>query len=374
MLPLVGGMFRTIWAALAVFLLFFTGFIFIAVHICVFVLTGLFSRYPYKVSQKFFTSVYSGLNFWIVQKSCPESRIRVCVDKDDLLTMKVLEKGFKFGQRLDEVEAPSDQRYVMMANHQIYLDWLYMWSLASHIGLAGGIRYILKRTLMFVPILGLGMKLMDFIFVSRNWEKDRLKLPRRVKRLAYRDFPFALCIFPEGTTLSKGTFAAMKEHAKEKNISEDQIPKRCLIPRVNGIHTILNGLNEDCDGVLDITIYFQGADFDKEDPEVTFGIKKLLLEGIAPKTIHFHVKFYPLSEIPYENRDEMSAWLKDRFLEKSVRLDEITEKGKFANVKYQWGESSISHDPFSSALLSAALATVIMCLCYVGISNIIGIK
>lgn len=363
-----------VWTVFAVLLLFLSGAIFIVLHIAIFLLTALFTKYPYKVSQKFFTTIYATINFWVVQKSCPESRIRVCVDKDDLVTMEVLKKGFNFGQRLDDVKGPSGQRFVIMSNHQLYLDWLYMWSLASHIGLTGGIRYILKRDLMFVPILGLGMKLMDFIFVSRNWEKDRVKLPRRVKRMVYRDFPFALCIFPEGTTLSKSTFANMKEHAKEKNISEDQVPTRCLIPRVNGLHTILNGLSEDCDGVLDVTSYFKGADFDKEDPEVTFGIKKLLLHGIAPSVIHFRVKYYPLSEIPFENREELAAWLKSRFLEKSKRLDECTANGRFSNVKYQWGESSISHDPFSSALFSAAIATIVMYGLYAGITMLSNVK
>jgi 1-acyl-sn-glycerol-3-phosphate acyltransferase len=278
--------------------------------------------------------------------------------------MQALSKGFKFGQRVDQVDQPTRNCFVVMSNHQLYLDWLYMWSFVSHIGLAGNIRFMLKRDLMFFPVIGLGMKLMDFIFVSRNWEKDKIKLPRRVKRLVHKDFPLAMCIFPEGTTLSRETFNTMMAHASEKGLSPEQIPSHCLIPRVNGMHCVLNGLNEDCDGVLDVTCYFEGADFSKEDPEITYGIRKLLFSGIAPAKIHMHVKLYRMSEIPYSDRNELSDWMKKRFMEKSARVEEATKNGKFSNVKYQWGQSTITHNPFSYTLINAAVATFLMCGLY----------
>jgi hypothetical protein len=215
---------------------------------------------------------------------------------------------------------------------------------------------------MYMPIVGLGMKMMDFVFVSRNWERDKVKLARRVGRLAYRDFSFALAIFPEGTTLCNETYGAMKQHVEAKGIEKGQVPKRTLIPRVNGIHAVLNSLGEAyCDGVLDLTFGYEGVDFGREDPEVSFGIKKLLFDGIAPRKIHVHAKFYPLATLPITDRGQMSVWLKGRFLEKDRMLEGFASHGRFHNCKYQWGEADVAANS-SRQLINATVATLASCI------------
>jgi lysocardiolipin and lysophospholipid acyltransferase len=298
--------------------------------------------------------------FWVVQHSCPESRIRVCVDQEDRETLAAIQQGYKFGIRLDFSAIPNCRRFVVMANHQIYLDWVYVWCFLSRLDLAGWVRFVLKRELLFFPVIGLGMKLADFIFVSRNWEKDKIKLGQRVQRLAYNSHPFGLVIFPEGTVLTEETYSEMIKHVEEKDIKTENVPENCLIPRVNGLHAILNSLtSKNCDGVLDLTVGFQGVNFSR-DPGKSYGIKQLLFHGVAPDAIHIHVKFFPIHQIPYSDRNELSSWLKSRFLEKDKLLGDFVKNKKFANSKYQWGETKVYENSFLNQIANSSVALFIL--------------
>jgi 1-acyl-sn-glycerol-3-phosphate acyltransferase len=86
---------------------------------------------------------------------------------------------------------------IVISNHQIYTDWLYIWGLFSWMGKSGNIKITLKKSLQLIPVVGLGMKLCGFIFISRKWNVDQSKFIRRIARLVdYK--PFSLLIFPEG--------------------------------------------------------------------------------------------------------------------------------------------------------------------------------
>lgn len=48
-------------------------------------------------------------------------------------------------------------RLVVIANHQAYLDWMYLWILACYSGNASGLIILLKASLKNVPLVGWGM-------------------------------------------------------------------------------------------------------------------------------------------------------------------------------------------------------------------------
>ena len=50
-----------------------------------------------------------------------------------------------------------------------------------------GTKCLLKQELARLPVLGWSWWFLEYTFLSRNWEKDRLKLERSIGRL--RDFP-----------------------------------------------------------------------------------------------------------------------------------------------------------------------------------------
>lgn len=48
-------------------------------------------------------------------------------------------------------------RLVLIANHQAYTDWMYLWIIACYSGVGDGITILLKASLQNIPIVGWGM-------------------------------------------------------------------------------------------------------------------------------------------------------------------------------------------------------------------------
>lgn len=47
------------------------------------------------------------------------------------------------------------RRSILIANHQIYLDWIYIWALMANLRREGTVKIILKRSLLSIPLFGL---------------------------------------------------------------------------------------------------------------------------------------------------------------------------------------------------------------------------
>ncbi|KAK3021797.1 hypothetical protein RJ639_045119 [Escallonia herrerae] len=67
---------------------------------------------------------------------------------------------------------PARERVLLMANHRTEVDWMYLWDLALRKGRLGYIKYILKSSLMKLPVFGWSFRIMEFISVERKWEVD----------------------------------------------------------------------------------------------------------------------------------------------------------------------------------------------------------
>ncbi|KAF5852523.1 hypothetical protein GGP41_007950 [Bipolaris sorokiniana] len=123
-------------------------------------------------------------------------------------------------------------RMVLMANHQLYTDWLYLWWIAYTNNMHGFIYIILKESLKNIPIIGWGAQFYNFIFLSRKWEEDERTFKRHLSKLNKKGDPMWLIIFPEGTNLSPTTREKSKKWA-DKNGLQDM--KHQLLPRSTDI-------------------------------------------------------------------------------------------------------------------------------------------
>lgn len=82
-----------------------------------------------------------------------------CGEEMELEVYKHLGKAYRFDRaterRLSCCNTFIDQRRdIVIANHQLYMDWLYIWSMMGPLSRAGSVKIILKRSLMKIPILG----------------------------------------------------------------------------------------------------------------------------------------------------------------------------------------------------------------------------
>lgn len=128
----------------------------------------------------------------------------------------------------------------------------------------GYVYILVKETLKYLPILGQGMILSGFIFMSRKIKVDKPRLTYRLAKLSaekvapdgsvYRN-PMWLFLFPEGTLLSdKG----LKKGKKWANAIDQKDPRSVLCPRSKGMLQCLLELNESVHWVYDCTIVYEG--------------------------------------------------------------------------------------------------------------------
>jgi 1-acyl-sn-glycerol-3-phosphate acyltransferase len=164
------------------------------------------------------------------------------------------------------LETDFPERLILISNHQIYTDWLYLWWIAYTSRLHGHIYIILKEGLKYVPFIGPGMMFYGFVFMKRNWASDKVRLQHRLKKLKTRHGgpmagsgsldPMWLLIYPEGTNLSANTRTKSKKWAEKNSIPD---LKRQLLPRSTGLFFCLQELRGTVDWIYDCTVAYEGT-------------------------------------------------------------------------------------------------------------------
>ncbi|KAI4791293.1 acyltransferase-domain-containing protein, partial [Aureobasidium sp. EXF-8846] len=216
-------------------------------------------------------------------------------------------------------------RLVMMANHQLYTDWLYLWWIAYTNKMHGRIYIILKESLKNVPIFGWGAQFYNFIFLSRKWETDKSRFQRHLSQLSDPKDPMWLLIFPEGTNLSETTRAKSKAWAEKQGIND---MKHQLLPRKTGLQFCLQRLKDSTNWLYDCTIAYEGV------PEGQFGqdiftLRSSFFEGRPPKSVNMYWRRFKISDIPIDNDEAFERWLKNRWTEKDYLLEHFYRHGSF---------------------------------------------
>jgi hypothetical protein len=216
-------------------------------------------------------------------------------------------------------------RLVLMANHQLYTDWLYLWWIAYTNNMHGFIYIILKESLKNIPIIGWGAQFYNFIFLARNWEEDQRTFKKHLGKLNRKGDPMWLIIFPEGTNLSQTTREKSKKWA-EKNGLQDM--KHQLLPRSTGLKFCLNELRETTDWLYDCTIAYEGVPPGQFGQDI-FTLRSSFFEGRPPKSVNMHWRRFHLDDIPIENTHAFEVWLRNRWREKDYMLEYFQRNNRF---------------------------------------------
>ena len=144
--------------------------------------------------------------------------------------------------------------YLLTCNHQSWSDILLLQN--GFRPLLPPIKFFTKRELLWLPALGLAMWVLGFPYVRRPSREaiaanpalkdvDRAEVLRACAD--FRNNPVAVLNFTEGTR-----FTAAKHAAQQSPY------QHLLKPKLGGVELVLNGLREELDGVLDITLHYEG--------------------------------------------------------------------------------------------------------------------
>jgi len=196
---------------------------------------------------------------------------------------------------------------IMMANHQIYADWLYIWSLAYLADIHSALIIILKASLKWVPIVGPAMQMFSFIFLNRSWATDKKDLTIQLNQLADQTYnptisslnKIGLLIFPEGTLVSPLTRPASKKYAEKCGVDD---VKHCLLPRSMGSLFCIRALSRKIPDLklIDLTIGYPGIPSDGYGQDY-YTLQSIFGSGRPPPKVHIHIKVIPVSDIPIGN-------------------------------------------------------------------------
>jgi 1-acyl-sn-glycerol-3-phosphate acyltransferase len=235
------------------------------------------------------------------------------------------------------IECDFPERMVLISNHQIYTDWVYLWWIAYTSSMHGHLYIILKESIKYIPVLGTGMMLYGFIFLSRKWATDKHRFQYRLKKLSTPHpssstpqnpaglNPMWLLIFPEGTNLSSnGRIASSKWAAKS------QIPdlRHALLPRSTGLSYCLQELRDSVDYMYDCTLAYEGVPPGQYGQDL-FSLRGSYFQGRPPKSVNMHWRRFCIKDIPLGDEKVFADWLVQRWREKDDLLQYYIENGKF---------------------------------------------
>jgi 1-acyl-sn-glycerol-3-phosphate acyltransferase len=216
-------------------------------------------------------------------------------------------------------------RIILMANHQIYTDWLYLWWVAYCNGMHGRLYIILKESLKKIPVLGWGMQMSQFIFLKRNWEQDKPHMASALEKLNKAAEPMWLMLFPEGTNLAPDTREKSAKWAA-KNGMKDMM--HTLLPRSTGLQFCLQQLAGTVDYLYDCTIAYEGVPRGQFAQDI-FTLKAGYLEGRPPKSVHMYWRRFAVKDIPLHNDRAFELWLVARWREKDLLIEQYLQNGRF---------------------------------------------
>ena len=144
--------------------------------------------------------------------------------------------------------------YLLTCNHQSWSDILLLQN--GFRPLLPPVKFFTKRELLWLPALGLAMWVLGFPYVRRPSREaiaanpalkdvDRAEVLRACAD--FRTNPVAVLNFTEGTR-----FTAEKHQAQQSPY------QHLLKPKLGGVELVLNGLRQELEGVLDITLHYEG--------------------------------------------------------------------------------------------------------------------
>lgn len=89
---------------------------------------------------------------------------------------------------------PLNESAIIVSNHLAWTDFYMIQSLAIEAGMLGRCRWFAKKQLQWVPLLGVGLRVMGMPLVSRNWLQDRTELRRTFDNIVDHQWPICMIL------------------------------------------------------------------------------------------------------------------------------------------------------------------------------------
>ncbi|KAK9297949.1 hypothetical protein QLX08_008483 [Tetragonisca angustula] len=256
-----------------------------------------FSKYLYrKINYYLCYSLYS--QFVFVAEWWSGLELVLYMNKDDLEKFK------------------KDHKYVIM-NHRYEIDWICGWILCERTGVLGNCKAYVKKSLQYVPTFGWAWRFAEFIFMERNWEKDKEIITSLINELVNYPDSITLLLCAEGTRVTAQKLEASQKFAQKAGLP---ILNYHLTPRTKGFIASLPHMRGKITDIYDMQLQFKSDDPIK--PTLTN-----LLQG-KQVTAYLSISRIPLDEVPEDEKDA-EEWLHKLYEKKDRMAKSFEETGDF---------------------------------------------
>ncbi|XP_017128026.1 1-acyl-sn-glycerol-3-phosphate acyltransferase delta [Drosophila elegans] len=245
------------------------------------------------------------------------------------------------GSKLRVYIDPEDEKYFgkehafMLMNHTYEIDWLTIWMISDKLGVLGGTKAFAKKMLRYIPVLGWVWWMAEFIFLDRDFEKDKVVIKTQLKEVFSYPDPVWLLLNAEGTRFTKAKHELSVKFAQERGLP---IMKHHLVPRTKGFTTSLPTMRGVCPAIYDLNLAFKR---NAETRPTT--LSQLNGEPVEPYML---IRRVPLEKVP-EGEKEAAAWIQDFFVQKDKIIDSFHETGSFFKAS---GEKEVPEKIFKPRL------------------------
>ena len=207
-------------------------------------------------------------------------------------------------------ELSLDKWYLVISNHQSWTDIVL---LQSHLHpILPPLKFFTKDTLIWVPFIGVAMKVLGFPYVKRA-TKEQIKANPNL-RSADRDNTIAACEGFKNHPTSILNFVEGTRRTEEKFARQKGEFRYLLRPKIGGLDYVFEGMSDHLTQLVDVTIIY---------PE---GVPTFwaFLQGKCPR-VEMEVKARALPESVVDpqaekRRTELAQWIKQLWLEKDVQV------------------------------------------------------
>ncbi|CAI9106430.1 OLC1v1005583C1 [Oldenlandia corymbosa var. corymbosa] len=207
---------------------------------------------------------------------------------------------------------------LLICNHRSDIDWLVGWVLAQRFGCLGSTLALMKKSAVYLPVLGWSMWFNGYVFLERSWKKDEDTLKSGFQGLNDFPQPFWLAVFVEGTRFTQAKLADAQQYAVSQGLP---VPRNVLIPRTKGFVYSVNQLRSFVPAIYDITVAIP-----KHETQPTL----LRMFRGRSSVVHVHIERHLMNELP-ETCSGISQWCKDTFVSKDALLERHLAKDTFGS-------------------------------------------
>ncbi|KAF3424948.1 hypothetical protein E2986_09400 [Frieseomelitta varia] len=197
------------------------------------------------------------------------------------------------------------------------IDWICGWILCERTGVLGNCKAYVKKSLQYVPTFGWAWRFAEFIFMERNWEKDKKIITSLINELVNYPDSITLLLCAEGTRVTAQKLEASQKFAQKAGLP---ILNYHLTPRTKGFIASLPHMRGKITDIYDIQLQFKSDDPIK--PTLTN-----LLQG-KQVTAYLSISRIPLDEVP-EDEKGAEEWLHKLYEKKDRMAKSFEETGDF---------------------------------------------